>query len=204
MKIKLLRTTAEIPSYQLGIGLDEPRDSPQPDVGVPAEPSVSDERRSFLGLMTGLIGASISGLLGITLGRFSIAPALSAPSASEWIDVAPLAEIPEGKPTNRSVVVSQSAGWGHFSSDQSVLVVKKGEHLTVFSSVCPHLGCTINENAGGFGCVCHNSAWNGEGEKLSGPAPRGMDKLEHKVEGNVLRVRYQNFKQGVAEKLVAS
>jgi Rieske Fe-S protein len=85
-----------------------------------------------------------------------------------------------------------------------VWIVKKGESLTVFSSVCPHLGCTINQNAGGFGCVCHNSAWSGVGEILRGPAPRGMDILEHKVESNVLKVRYQNFKQGVAEKLVAS
>ncbi len=204
MKFNLLRTTAEIPSYQPGTALDELRDTQQPESGRRAQPVASGERRSFLGLMTGLIGASISGLLGITLARFSIVPALSAAGASEWIDVAPIDEIPEGKPTNHSVVVSQDAGWGHFSSDQSVWVVKKGEHLTVFSSVCPHLGCTINENTGGFGCVCHNSAWNGEGEKLSGPAPRGMDILEHTVEGQVLRVRYQNFKQGVGEKSVAS
>ena len=204
MKIKLLRTTPEIPSYRPRTALDELRDQPQHDSGVKDESLVSGERRSFLGLVSGLIGAGISGLLGVTLGRFSIAPALSATSASEWVDVAPLEAIPEGKPTNLSVLVSQNAGWGRFSSDQSVWVVKKGEHLTVFSSVCPHLGCTVNENAGGFGCVCHNSAWNGEGEHLRGPAPRGMDVLEHKVESNVLRVRYQNFKQGVAEKLVAS
>jgi hypothetical protein len=122
MKINLLRTTAEIPSYQSATGLDELREPPQPDSGVRAEPVVSGERRCFLGLMTGLIGASISGLLGITLARFSIVPALSTPSASEWIDVAPVAEIPEGKPTNRDVVVSQNAGWGHFSSEQSVWV----------------------------------------------------------------------------------
>jgi menaquinol-cytochrome c reductase iron-sulfur subunit len=204
MKIKLLRTIADVPSYQPGTALNEPRDPPQLDSGLQAESVVQGERRSFLGLMTGLIGASISGLLGITLGRFSIAPALSVSGAPEWIEVAPLEEIPEGKPTNLSVLISQNAGWGRFSSDQSVWVVKKGEHLTVFSSVCPHLGCTVNENAGGFGCVCHNSAWNGEGEHLRGPAPRGMDILEHKVESNSLRVRYQNFKQGVAEKLVAS
>ena len=204
MKAKMARTTSEVPSYQLGTGITELRDPLQPDCGARAEPLVIGERRSFLGLMTGLIGASISGLLGIQLGRFSIAPALSTPSEPEWIDVAPLAEIPEGKPTNRDVVVAQSAGWGHFRSEQSVWVLKKGDRLTVFSSVCPHLGCTINENASGFGCVCHNSAWNGVGENIGGPAPRGMDILEHKVEGGVVRVRYQNFKQGVAEKVVAS
>ena len=204
MKTKLLRTTSEISSYQAGAGLSERRSLPHPDSEVRNAPIVSGERRSFLGLLTGLIGAGVSGLLGVTLGRFSVAPALSAPSAPEWVDVAPLEEIPEGKLTNLNVVVSQNAGWGHFSTDQSVWVVRKGEHLTVFSSVCPHLGCTISENATGFGCVCHNSAWNGEGEKQRGPAPRGMDTLEHKVESNVLKVRYQNFKQGVAEKVVAS
>ena len=204
MKPKMARTISDITSFPLRTGVNELRDPLQPDCGARAEPLVSVERRSFLGIVTGLIGATISGLLGIQLGRFSIAPALSAPSEPEWIEVAPLAEIPEGKPTNLDVVVAQNAGWGHFRSEQSVWVLKKGDRLTVFSSVCPHLGCTINENASGFGCVCHNSAWNGEGQKLGGPAPRGMDILEHKVESSVLRVRYQNFRQGVADKQVAS
>jgi Rieske Fe-S protein len=170
---------------------------------VQAESEISGERRSFLGVMTGLIGAGISAFFGITLARFGIAPALSVSNASEWIDVASLEEIPEGKPANRTLMVSQNAGWGHFSSEQSVWVVKQGAKLAVFSSVCPHLGCTINENTSGFGCVCHNSAWNSAGEKLRGPAPRGMDILEHKVENNILKVKYQNFKQGIAEKLTA-
>jgi menaquinol-cytochrome c reductase iron-sulfur subunit len=203
MNTKLLHTTDEVRSYQVGTGFSELRDPSQPD-GMRAEYEVSSPRRSFLGLMSALIGASISGLVGITLGRFSIVPALSISSSSEWVDVAPLEDIGEGKPTSRSVMVSQNAGWGRFTSEQSVWVVKRGEQLKVFSSVCPHLGCTINENAYGFGCVCHNSAWNGEGEKLRGPAPRGMDTLEHKVESNVVRVRYQNFKQGVSEKQVVS
>lgn len=203
MNTKMIHTTSEVDSYSAAGGFSEPRHV-EPEAAELCEPMFSGQRRSFLGFVTALIGAGISGLLGVTLGRFSIAPALAASSAFEWIDVAPLEELPEGKPTNRSVVVSQNAGWGHFSSDQSVWVVKKGASLTVFSSVCPHLGCTINEKASGFGCVCHNSSWTGVGEKLGGPAPRGMDVLEHKVDGNVLKVRYQNFKQGVAEKLVAS
>ena len=204
MNSKLIRTATAIPSYQADTGFTGARKRVRADSGNRADHVDSVERRSFLGLITGLIGAGISGFLGITLGRFGIAPALSAARAPEWIDVAPLEEIPEGKPSNRSVVVSQNAGWGHFSSEQSVWVMKQGERLTVFSSICPHLGCTINETAKGFGCVCHNSAWNGAGEKLSGPAPRGMDALEHRVENGVLKVRYQNFKQGAAEKQAAS
>jgi len=162
------------------------------------------QRRSFLGVTTGLIAAGIAGFLGFTLGRYAILPALVEASGPEWLEVGPVAEIPEGKPENRSVIVSRNAGWGSYGSQQSVWVIRKGERLTVFSTVCPHLGCTITDKADGFGCLCHSSFWGPEGEKLGGPAPRAMDVLEHEVKDGTLRVKYQNFKQGVAEKQAAN
>lgn len=158
------------------------------------------ERRSFLGVVIGLIASGITAVLGVTIGRYTIGPALSLANTSEWTDVGLLEEIPEGKPTKRSVVVSQDAGWGRFNSQQLVWVVKGAEDITVFSAVCPHLGCTINEAADGFICPCHGSAWSFEGHRLGGPAPRDVDILEHRVEGELLRVKYQYFKQGIAEK----
>jgi menaquinol-cytochrome c reductase iron-sulfur subunit len=204
MKIKLDRTTAQMATYQVASRIDDAQSLSTPDLEEAAESLVSDERRSFLGVLSGLIGAGISVMLGITLARFSVVPALSASSASEWLEVGPLPEVLDGKPANLPVLVSQNAGWGRFTSEQSVWAVKKDQQLTVYSSVCPHLGCTINENPGGFGCVCHDSAWNLEGEKLRGPAPRAMDVLDHKVENGLLKVRYQNFKQGVSEKQIVS
>jgi menaquinol-cytochrome c reductase iron-sulfur subunit len=157
------------------------------------------ERRSFLGGAIGLIASAISAILGVTIGRYSIAPALSRTDTSEWTDVGLLGEITEGVPVKRNVVISQNAGWGRFNSQRLVWVIKKGDDITVFSAACPHLGCTINETANGFICPCHGSAWNANGEKLGGPAPRGMDVLEHRVEGDLLQVKYQFFKQGAAQ-----
>jgi Rieske Fe-S protein len=168
------------------------------------EQPISNDRRSFLAILTGLIGVGITSFLGVTLGRYSIAPALAAANVSDWVDAGPLRAIPEDKPKNLKVLVSQNAGWGNFTSEQSVWVTRKGEQLAVFTSVCPHLGCTINENLNGFGCACHNSAWTRDGEKSGGPAPRGMDRLEHKVEDGILKVKYQTFKQGLTEKVIAS
>jgi Rieske Fe-S protein len=168
-----------------------------------SETLTAEDRRSFLGFLTGLIGLCISSVLGVTLGRFSIVPALSAANISEWIEVGSLESIPSDKPVNRTLLVSQNAGWGRFISEQSVWIVKKEDEVTVFSSVCPHLGCTINENSSGFGCVCHNSSWRRTGEISGGPAPRGMDSLEHKIENGTLKVKYQTFKQGVVEKITA-
>jgi len=162
------------------------------------------ERRTFLGVLSGLIAAGISAVLGVTIGRFAISPALSASSSQAWTDVGPLADIPNGKPVKRSVIVSQSAGWGEFNSQKLVWVIKNGEKITVFTAVCPHLGCTVNAKEEAFICACHNSKWDVAGNAVAGPTPRGLDVLEHKVEGDVLKVRYQDFRQGVSQKEVLS
>ncbi len=161
---------------------------------------LSPDRRRFLGALIGLISSGITTVLGVTIGRYTIAPALSNTNVGEWTDVGLLEEIPEGKPVKRNVVVSQDSGWGRFNSQRLVWVIRKGEQVTVFSAACPHLGCTINETSNGFICPCHGSAWSADGERLGGPTPRGMDMLDHRVEGDLLKVKYQYFKQGVAEK----
>lgn len=158
------------------------------------------ERRSFLGLLIGLISAGIASTLGAIIGRYSVAPAFAAPDEANWVEVGLLEEIPEDVPIKRNVVVSQDAGWGRFNSQQLVWVSKKDDKVEVFSAVCPHLGCTINETKNGFACACHGSVWDDAGEKKAGPAPRNMDVLEHKIEGDVLKVKYRYFKQGIEKK----
>ena len=160
----------------------------------------SPERRSFLGVVTALIGAAITAVLGGTIGRYAIAPALLTSDASEWTAVGLLEEIPNGGPVKRSVVVSQDSGWGRFNSQRLVWVIRKGPQIKVFSASCPHLGCTINETATGFICPCHGSAWGPNGEKAGGPTPRGMDSLDYRVDGGLLKVKYQHFKEGVSVK----
>ena len=162
------------------------------------------ERRSFLGLISGLIVAGISTVLGATIGRFSISPAFSTSNEQDWTDIGSLGEFAEGKLVKKNVVVSQDAGWGKFQSQRSVWVVRKGEDVKVFSGVCPHLGCSVSARAEKFICACHNSEWNVEGATLTGPSPRALDTLEFRVEENKLKVKYQDFKQGLTTKEVLS
>lgn len=175
-------------------------------MGTQSEPveNCSTERRSFLGLISGLIASGIAAVLGVTIGRFAITPALTAASEAEWTELGSLAGIPEGRPVRRSITVSQNAGWGRFNAERLVWVIRLGGTVTVFSAVCPHLGCTVNARAEGFVCACHSSKWNTTGQKLSGPTPRSLDVLEHRVEGDLLKVKYQSFKQGALAKEVMS
>jgi menaquinol-cytochrome c reductase iron-sulfur subunit len=162
------------------------------------------ERRSFLGVISGLIVAGVSTVLGVTIGRYSISPAFSTSGEQEWTDLGSLDEFAEGKLLKKNVIVSQDAGWGKFQSQRSVWIVRKGESVKVFSGVCPHLGCSVNARAEKFICACHNSEWNAEGATLAGPTPRGLDTLEFRVEDDKLKVKYQDFKQGITTKEVLS
>jgi cytochrome b6-f complex iron-sulfur subunit len=63
--------------------------------------------------------------------------------------------------------------------------------MTIYQR-CPHLGCKPNfcPTNYWFECACHGSRFDRLGVKVLelGPAPRGMDRFAHTVEGGVLTV----------------
>jgi len=167
---------------------------------APAQQTVQSERRTFLGVLIGLINTGIAAFVAITLGRFVAGPKTTASSEPEWLEAGSMTDLQDGKPTKLTVTVAQDAGWAKFDNQQSVWVVKKGDSVNVFSAVCPHLGCSVNSNPKGFICPCHTSTWNIDGQKSGGPTLRGLDVLEHKVENGQLKVKYRFFKQGLSGK----
>lgn len=84
--------------------------------------------------------------------------------------------------------------------------------VTAFTSVCPHLGCSVNfrraEND--FFCPCHTSVFALDGKKTNKVPPRDMDTLEvvmrtsgqDDANGAEIWVRYQNFRRATSEKIV--
>lgn len=161
-------------------------------------------RRSWLGGLIGLIGGAIAAILGISLGRFAVAPAFKQATESTWIELGAISAIPEKELVRKTVVISQDAGWGKFQSQRTLWVIRNGEDIKIFSGVCPHLGCSVNAKEDLFICACHGSKWNQSGEKTLGPAPRALDSLTHKIETGILKVQYQDFKQGIETKEVLS
>jgi quinol---cytochrome c reductase iron-sulfur subunit, bacillus type len=165
----------------------------------PITPDFHNSRRSFVGVLIGVIWATITGAIGVVAARFVAAPTRSAVSSLNWTDIGPLNEIPNATPTKREVVIQQDSGWARFNSLRSVWIVRRGRSATVFSATCPHLGCTVDASANGFACPCHGSSWSANGERLSGPTPRDLDVLESLIDGETLKVKYQDFKQGTAD-----
>ncbi len=62
--------------------------------------------------------------------------------------------------------------------------------FSALSLTCTHLGCTLENNADGFACPCHNSSFDAEGRVTHGPAANPLPALRVEIlEDNTLILR---------------
>jgi menaquinol-cytochrome c reductase iron-sulfur subunit len=177
--------------------------TPQTDDGLKVEPS---GRRSFLGALFAMSATAVSTLLAIPLVRFSTYPLRSGATETDWSDVGPVQELASlTEPTAKTITMERRDAWQTTSSQTAVYVLpSKDGQFRILSPVCPHLGCSVRwvGDQDKFICPCHSGSFTADGERIAGPPPRSMDTLESKVEGGMLKVRYQYFRQIVSSKEV--
>ena len=163
-------------------------------------------RRSFLGDLLAVGTAAVGALLAVPLTRFVLHPILRATTPASWSDIGPVAEFASvTAPTKKSILLEQRDGWRKVVSEKALYVVKDADgQLAVLSSVCTHLGCSVPwvADKNEFVCPCHIGRFAPDGRLLGGPPPRGMDRLESRIENGVLQVHYQYFRQLVPSKEV--
>lgn len=160
-------------------------------------------RRSFFAWMTGAAVAVIGLGLAIPLVGYVISPALKRRERA-WVDIGAVDEIAEGTPTQLNYMATVRDGWVETQLQKSVWAVKRPDGtVTVFSPICPHLGCGYrwDQPARAFKCPCHGSVFDADGNVVAGPAPRALDRLPTKVEQGRLLIVYQDFKAGLPRKV---
>ena len=72
---------------------------------------------------------------------------------------------------------------------------------------CPHLGCTVpwrgqytfNDRQGWFLCPCHGSTYDNAGQRVFGPAPRSMDRMEITIAGGRISVNTGAITKGTPD-----
>jgi menaquinol-cytochrome c reductase iron-sulfur subunit len=166
----------------------------------------SGTRRSFFGTLLALGSFCVGGLLSVPLIRFTIFPLLRRTTELKASPVGSLSEFSSlSEPVARTVQIEQVDGWRKEISEKTVYVTKDSHgQLCVLSSICPHLGCTVPWVSGKnkFICPCHGATYAPDGSRISGPSLRGMDTLDTTVQDGQLQVRFQYFRQLVADKEV--
>ncbi len=169
------------------------------------KPSLED-RRSFLAVLLGVGSALVGSLLAVPLLRFALFPLLRRTTELKSSPVGDVSEFSSlTEPILRTIQIEQVDGWRKAVSEKAVYITKDQQgQLRVLTSVCPHLGCTVpwNKEKKQFICPCHGGTFMPDGTRVSGPSLRGMDSLETSQQDGKLMVRFQYFRQLVADKEV--
>jgi Rieske Fe-S protein len=181
----------------------KPERGPQGHHGAPQE-----DRREFLkvaglgGLNAGLgllVAAPAAGCLLYPLSHTTVS------GGGQYLPAGKLSGIKEGIPTKVELYSDKRDAWNRVVDVKvgSAWLLKTGDEIKAYSTVCPHLGCAIDYDGDEkkFKCPCHHSTFGIAGEVEEGPAPRPMDELEIKKEQTgLIAIRYERYKQGVTKK----
>jgi Rieske Fe-S protein len=145
------------------------------------------------------------------------------------VDLGPIAAFPEGEFVVATFLADPKAGE---VSRRAAYVRNNGllgavPSFTIMSSRCTHVGCPTQPNGpvftqqrkaertsagevglvptqpSGFGCPCHGSQFDNEGNRTAGPAPRALDRYEFSIRNGRLvlgRLFSVSHVDGVASK----
>lgn len=160
-------------------------------------------RRGFF--RKAIIGA-LSGAMGVILAAPIVRLILSSqPLAGlAWSRVGDITGLAPESPAAMNFEMRSTQAYMHHLVLHDVWVVRHADaSVTVFSPICPHLGCHYRWDAGTgrFECPCHGSVFTMQGRVIGGPAPRPLDTLSYKVENGTLYVKWERFKVGIPEKV---
>lgn len=156
-------------------------------------------RRRFFGWVISAVSGVIGAGLAIPLVGYVVSPAFKR-RAKPWVEVGALSELAVAQPKQLEYIQAIQDGWMTTKIHKAVWAVKHSESdITVFSPICPHLGCGFHWDGAEqkFKCPCHGSVYDLSGKVLAGPAPRPLDVLPARLEDGRLLVIYKEFKAGL-------
>jgi cytochrome b6-f complex iron-sulfur subunit len=134
------------------------------------------DRQGFLKLLASLLGLSALGAFLYPLMRF-LTP-LQTTIAAKKVNV-PLKEIPVGM--TKDLVIR---------GVPSIIIHTRDKGYIALSRVCTHLGCLVNyhKERQVLICPCHAGMYDLEGNVISGPPPRPLERFPVQVKGNDIAI----------------
>lgn len=186
-----------------------------PSFTAPPLPRLDEERysrRTALGRATVALGGLVGLAITLPVAGFAILPSFVGQRRTT-VDLGPVDAFPEGRYT----VVTFLADAADATSRRAAYVRNNGllgsePSFTILSSRCTHVGCPTQPNGplfsrqartartaagevsivpaqpSGFGCPCHGSQFDVEGNRTAGPAPRALDRYEFSIRNGRLHL----------------
>lgn len=150
------------------------------------------ERKGFLGLATWAIGGLIGLGMGIPAVSYLIGPSLEKTTGAEWIRLGSTSKVELGIPTLFKTTIRRQTGWIISEEEISAYIyTDQGRDYIAFSNICSHLGCKVRwiDGEDQFFCPCHNAVFDRDGEVVTGPPPRPLDRYPVLVEDDQIYIQ---------------
>jgi len=190
----------------------------------PADADQADRRRFILGSIA-IIGAILAGLA-YPIARYLLFP-LTKGLPRIWTRLQPPGNMEEDVPVFITYQVHRIEGYLEENIPKGIWLIKPSDKLAMqiakrknalqfpdadwvnqptdwvaFSPKCPHLGCNVHWSPDDheFLCPCHGSRFRLDGQVADGPAPRGLDTLPVRMQGNQIEVMDMEFRAGIPDK----
>lgn len=145
----------------------------------PEEPR--PERRAFFRWLTYGFGA----LAAVVVGVPFVGYLLGARKAQvKWVTLGPVADFPPEQTRRVTFDNPMRQPWDGMVANTGVYVRNLGrDEFLVLAVNCAHLGCPVEwfQESGLFMCPCHGGVYYANGERASGPPPRGLYPCVYRV-----------------------
>jgi menaquinol-cytochrome c reductase iron-sulfur subunit len=143
------------------------------------------QRRTFLEWTIYGLSAVFSYVLGVPAIAFLIDARNRPARQSGFRSVARLSELQVDVPKEIVIRETRRDAWNLHPDDvvgRVWLVRQPGDDVLAFTTICPHLGCSVAHAEDCFLCPCHGGRFDLHGKRVaaqhgSNPAPRDMDRL---------------------------
>jgi Rieske Fe-S protein len=153
------------------------------------------QRRGFLKWLTFSVGAIAALVFAIPFVGYLFG-ALRKHKV-QWVNLGTVDQFPLNE--TRLVTFASELGvpWDGMAAHMGVYIRNQGkddkgqDRFLVFAMNCAHLGCPVTwfPQSGLFMCPCHGGVYYENGERASGPPPRGLFRIVPQVKDGVVRIQ---------------
>lgn len=121
--------------------------------------------------------------------------------AAPWVNLGPITRFPRNETRLETFNNPLGQAWDGITAHTGVFVRYLGldaankEQFLIFAVNCAHLGCPVTwfPQSGLFMCPCHGGVYYENGERASGPPPRGLFQCAWRVRDGQLEVQAPHF-----------
>ncbi|MGD9764714.1 MAG: ubiquinol-cytochrome c reductase iron-sulfur subunit [Candidatus Binatia bacterium] len=148
-------------------------------------------RRNFLLKLGTALNAVAATLLAVPIIGY-LGGALRGRREQAWIALGALDDFAVGQTRLATYVNPFTKPWDGDTAKIPCWVRRiAADQFQVFAINCTHLGCPVRwfPESELFMCPCHGGVYYADGERASGPPPRGLYQYDHKIDNGQLFVQ---------------